>query len=363
MNLSIKTKVRAIALYLPQYHPTIENDTWWSKGFTEWRTVTKAKPLYPGHNQPKYPADLGYYDLRVPETRQAQADLAKAHGVEAFCYYHYWFDGRRMLERPFEEVLRSGKPDFPFCLCWANESWTGVWAGKPKNILIEQNYPGPADSEKHFNYLLPAFRDHRYVKINEKPVFFIYRPMQIKDRERLIDQWRQLAAKAGLAGIYLIGINHRMVPWDHRSHGFDASIANRLPDTRPWISKRDPKRWIKYKLQELLNRPTVHRYDEAMAEPIIDEVPGATVFPTVLPNWDTTARHGARGNVLSGSTPELFRQQVAKAVKILHDKPFEERLMIIKSWNEWSEGNYLEPDLEFGNGYLEALRNEIKLAN
>ncbi|RZI59244.1 MAG: lipopolysaccharide biosynthesis protein [Rubrivivax sp.] len=350
---------RVIALYLPQYHPTPENDAWWGRGFTEWRNVAKAKPLYPGHQQPKLPADLGYYDLRVAETRAAQADMARAHGIEAFCYYHYWFGGREMLERPFNEVLAAGDPDFPFCLCWANESWTGVWAGQPRQTLLEQVYPGPEDHAAHFEHLLPAFRDARYLRVDGKPVFFIYRPMQIAEREQFIAQWQDLARQAGLGGFYFIGVNHRQQPWDPRTAGFDGAVAHRLPDTRPWISRRDPARWLRYKMQAWRGWPTVHRYEEVMREPVVDHVPGADVFPTVFPNWDTTARHGTRGNVIEGCDPELFAGQVRRAVDMLRDRPLDKRLLIVKSWNEWAEGNYLEPDQVTGMGYLEALRREI----
>ena len=152
------TRARAIALYLPQFHPIPENDAWWGSGFTEWTNTAKARPLFAGHHQPHVPADLGFYDLRLPETREAQAALARRYGIEGFCYYHYWFAGRRILERPFDEVLASGKPDFPFCLCWANESWTGIWHGAPGRILIEQTYPGPADHAAHFSALRPRLR-------------------------------------------------------------------------------------------------------------------------------------------------------------------------------------------------------------
>jgi lipopolysaccharide biosynthesis protein len=352
-------KARAIALYLPQYHPTAENDVWWGVGFTEWRNVAKAKPLYPGHQQPKLPADLGYYDLRVGETRQAQANLAKEYGIEGFCYYHYWFDGRQMLERPFSEVLNSGEPDFPFCLCWANESWTSVWSGKPRHVLVEQTYPGTEDNTKHFFHLLPAFKDPRYITIEGKPVFFIYRPMSIPARDKFVEEWQRLAIGAGLKGIYFIGINHKTQNWSPKANGFDGAVANRLPDTRPWISRGTPLKWLRYKLQSWLKYPTIHRYKEALSDPVMDKTPDGDFYPTVIPNWDTTARHGIRGNVIEGSTPALFGKQVRKAVELLSDRPLDKRVIIVKSWNEWAEGNYLEPDQIHGHQYLSALRDQI----
>ena len=164
---------RLIAFHLPQFHPIPENDEWWGKGFTEWTNTGKAKPLFPGHDQPKVPTDLGYYDLRLPEARKAQADLARKYGVEGFCYYHYWFGGKRLLERPVNEIIASGEPDFPFCLCWANESWTGIWHGAPRRMLMEQTYPGEADHRAHFEYLLTAFRDKRYITVDGRPRFVI----------------------------------------------------------------------------------------------------------------------------------------------------------------------------------------------
>ena len=170
----MNNKPRLIAFYLPQFHPIPENDEWWGRGFTEWTNVAKAVPLFRGHYQPHFPADLGFYDLRVPEVREAQAAMAKAYGIEGFCYYHYWFGhGRRLLERPFNEVLSSGKPDFPFCLCWANDTWTGIWHGAPNKVLIEQRYPGVEDYKAHFYALLDAFRDPRYMTVDGKKIFII----------------------------------------------------------------------------------------------------------------------------------------------------------------------------------------------
>src|SRR4051812_43400645 len=210
--------VRAIALYLPQFHPIPENDRWWGNGFTEWTNTAKAKALYRGHYQPHVPADLGFYDLRVPETRVAQAAMARRYGVEAFCYYHYWFGGKRLLERPFCEVLASRSPDFPFCLCWANATWTGVWHGDPDRVLIEQTYPGERDYREHFAALLPAFRDPRYVRVDGKPLFMIYKPRDIPDAPGVAALFRRLAEEAGLPGLYLVGVSH-LDKWEPRPDG------------------------------------------------------------------------------------------------------------------------------------------------
>src|SRR3990170_1056122 len=215
--------VKLICFYLPQFHPTPENDAWWGKGFTEWRNVAKAKPLFPGHYQPHLPADLGFYDLRLPEARQAQADIARQYGIHGFCYYHYWFAGRRLLERPFNEVVVSGEPEFPFCLCWANQSWTGIWHGTPKRILIEQTYPGIEDHRQHFETLLSAFHDKRYLKVEGKPLFVVYSPMDLPDSPRVMELWRELAVRAGLPGLFFVA-EHWDPEWDPKPYGYDAVV-------------------------------------------------------------------------------------------------------------------------------------------
>lgn len=197
---------RIIALYLPQFHPIPENDGWWGKGFTEWRNVGKAQPLFRGHYQPRVPADLGYYDLRVSEAREAQAEMAKKYGVEGFCYWHYWFgNGKRLLERPFQEVLLSGSPDYPFCLAWANESWKGFFHGvNGRETLIEQQYGSEDDYKEHFYSLLPAFKDPRYIRVDGKPLFMIYSPLSLPDARSFISLWQKLAYENGIAGVHFV---------------------------------------------------------------------------------------------------------------------------------------------------------------
>jgi lipopolysaccharide biosynthesis protein len=353
-------RVRAIALYLPQYHPIPENDAWWEPGFTEWTNATKARPMFRDHYQPHLPADLGFYDLRVPETRAAQAAMAQAYGIEAFCYYHYWFAGKRLIERPFEEVVASGAPDFPFCVCWANDSWTGVWHGAPNRLLVEQTYPGREDHERHFNALLPAFRDRRYVRVDEKPVFMIYKPEQIPDTIRTLEFWRTMARDAGLPGLHLVA-EHPDPQWDPATLGFDAAIAIRLPPKRrlwrPW-SEPIPK--ILGKIQDLRRRPTIHDYAAVMAKSPFVHRPGIERYPCVIPNWDNTPRSGFRGLAIHGSTPERFRVVLRQAIDASRPLPSGRRFLFIKSWNEWAEGNHLEPDRRFGHQYLEVLHEELR---
>jgi hypothetical protein len=352
----VSPMARLIALYLPQFHPIPENDEWWGKGFTEWTNTAKAKPLFRGHYQPHVPADLGFYDLRVPETRAAQAELAREYGVEAFCYYHYWFAGRRIIERPFNEVLNSGQPDFPFCLCWANQTWTGIWHGAPDRVLIEQTYPGLDDHRAHFETLLPAFRDPRHVKVDGKPLFSIYRPLEVPEIAKVTQFWRELAVAAGLRGLYLVGLQRLANP---AALGLDACMTGHLPERRPWISKRRPIKWLLGKYREKTGRPSIYRYEDVMDEFWPPTPQGIVDFPCLIPNWDNTPRSGTNGLVLHGSTPDLFRRHVRDVVERIRGRPRDRNLVFIKSWNEWAEGNHLEPDLKFGRRYLEVIREEF----
>ncbi len=348
-----------VALYLPQYHPIPENDEWWEPGFTEWTNVTKAKPLYRGHHQPSLPADLGLYDLRVPEVRVQQAAMARAHGVSAFCYYHYWFgNGRRLLERPFQEVLHSGEPDFPFMLCWANQTWSGIWHGLDKRVLVEQTYPGTADHEQHFHTLLPAFQDPRYLRVQGKPVFMIYRPRELPDAMAVTSLWRQLAVAAGLPGLYLLG-ESADPHWNAAGHGLDAFVNMRaLQRRREWVSWQHPMAKVGGKLLDLLGRPSVKQYS-ALHDYFVPDSAADEAIPCVLPGWDNTPRSGARGLVLEGATPQAFAQQLRRALDRCDKRQAPDKLLFVKSWNEWAEGNHLEPGRRYGRQHLEVLRHAL----
>jgi len=345
-----------VAFYLPQFHPIPENDEWWGNGFTEWTNTAKARPLFRGHYQPHVPADLGFYDLRVPETRAEQAALACEYGVEAFCYYYYWFAGKRLLERPFDEVLRSGNPDLPFCLCWANATWTGVWHGDPDRVLIEQTYPGKKDDVAHFERLLPAFRDPRYVTVDGRPLYLVHRPLDIPDVRSMMASFRAMAERAGLKGLHLVGVTPHNV-WKPADHGFDALVIQRMPALDGAIPWRYPL--VKLKARLGRHRLTVHQYRDYLAKLVTHHVSELEYYPCLFPNWDNTPRSGMNGLVLEGSTPELFGQHVRDTLLRIQSKPQEHRLVFLKSWNEWAEGNHVEPDLRFGLGYLEALRSEL----
>lgn len=353
-------EARVIAFYLPQFHPIPENDEWWGPGFTEWTNTAKARPLFRGHDQPHLPADLGFYDLRVSETRQAQAQLAIQHGVEAFCYWHYWFAGRRILERPFQEVIASRATSHKFCVGWANQTWTGIWHGAANRTLIEQTYPGARDDEAHFKCLLTAFEDPRYLRVDGKPLFYIFRPEQLPEPQAFARRWREMARAAGLGGIYIVGeisdlLGRGPVGQLPEAYGFDAGVYIRLPahTSRASILKMRLRR-------KLLNWPETYRYTSIPIMPP-QSYHRDNVHPCVYPNWDNTPRSGQRGLVLRGSSPEAFRPHVRHAVQLLHDRPDEQRLLFIKSWNEWAEGNYLEPDLVHGHGYLRTLDEETRL--
>ncbi len=347
------TTVRALAFYLPQFHPIAENDEWWGPGFTEWTNTANARRRYPGHYQPHVPADLGFYDLRVAETRVAQAALARAHGVEGFVYWHYWFAGRRLLERPFAEVLASGEPDLPFALAWANQTWSGIWHGAADRILVEQTYPGPDDDQAHFDHLLAAFTDDRYVTVDGRPLFYVFRPEQLPHPAGFVDRWQQMAQAAGLPGLYLVAemsdlLGDGPIYPDPFAAGFDAGVHVRIPVQRSALAI------ARMRVLRKLGLPEIYRYARTPVKRPATS-PARPVYPCVYPNWDNTPRSGRRGLVAHGSTPEQFAVHVDEAVASLQSFPADHRLLFVKSWNEWAEGNHLEPDLRDGHGYLEAL--------
>jgi hypothetical protein len=379
---------RLIAFYLPQFHPIPENDQWWGAGFTEWTNVAKARPLFRGHYQPRIPADLGFYDLRVPETREAQAALARSAGIEGFCYWHYWFAGKRLLERPFNEVLRSGEPDFPFCLGWANQTWSGTWHGAPNRILIEQTYPGEGDYIRHFHAVLEAFHDPRYIRVRGRPVFVIFNPCELPRPCEFIELWQSLARTNGLPGIHFVAhVAFHDQPYDYRALGFAGALAadaygvyhtGAWQRSLAWYGLRDGRQslldWAllgplalsragylvaqRYS-RRLFSKPRVFEYAEAMRYFLSNVTVDPGSYPCVLPNWDHSPRTGNRAIIMNNSTPELFRQHLAEALRLVAAKPFEDRLVFVKSWNEWAEGNYLEPDLRFGHQYLDVVRQEV----
>ncbi len=353
----MKQKIKIFAYYLPQYHPIKENNRWWGEGFTEWVSVAKAKPLFKGHKQPIIPGELGFYDLRLSETREHQANLAKDHCVTAFCYWHYWFEGRRLLERPFEEVLKSKKPNFPFFLGWANHSWKGVFFGSKGKTLVKQTYGGEKDFNSHFEFLIKAFKDPRYYKINNKPVLLIYDPRNIPDCKKWMKHWKTLALKEGFDGIHLIGENLDLEKKDE--YGLDAVTYSRHRFIENGPSKNRYIRWFYRNFFKIPFKLKVYSYKDAMKYFLKNKITPLNEYPSIVPNWDTTARLKNKAVVLQGSTPELFANHVADVLNSIKHKPEDDQIVFLKSWNEWAEGNYIEPDIENGRKYLEVLRDAL----
>jgi lipopolysaccharide biosynthesis protein len=350
-----------IAFYLPQFHPIPENDTWWGKGFTEWTNVARSVPLYPGHDQPRIPADLGFYDLRLSETRAAQAELARAHGLHGFCYYHYWFSGKRLLERPFNDVLRLGKPDLPFCLCWANETWSRRWLGEEKDILMQQTYSSQ-DDLAHGHWLANAFADPRYIRVQGRPLFLVYRPMDLPDARRTTDVFRSVAIKAGVSEPYLVAVDAHKPGVDFREMGFDA-ILNFTPQLGllegAFRDGFSAKRLVQNTRNNVFSGD-LKIYDYEVAWRAMCEArPRVPHIPTVFVGWDNTPRRGRNGVIIANSSGEKFAKALREVLSSLHINPVNPPLVFINAWNEWAEGNYLEPDLKRGREYLEALRSVI----
>lgn len=352
-------KARLLAHYLPQYHPIPENNRWWGPGFTEWTNTAKAHPLFAGHKLPNIPSDLGYYDLRVPETREEQANLARDYGIEGFVYWHYWFgDGKRLLERPYIEMVRSKKPDFPFCLAWANHTWSGIWHGSPDKILIEQKYPGEEDIKAHFYILLEGFKDHRYLKINGKNIFCIYRPTELQQPVRFMQIWRELAHKENAPDFHFIGITD--YPWTLPEGEYDGFTTNPPVGQLPYQGVENINEKIRFSMNGYKGKlPQVYTYKQFMQHAFPRCTMNDKFYPCVMPNWDNTPRSGTNGFVLLDSTPSLYSEHLHEAISIVNDRSEQEKVIFVKSWNEWAEGNYLEPDLRHEKAYLEATLNAL----
>lgn len=353
---------KIIAFYLPQFYPFKENNEWWGAGFTEWTNVAKAKPLFKGHEQPKIPADLSFYDLRVPETRIHQAELAKKAGVYGFCYWHYWFgNGKQLLNRVFDEVIESKSPNFPICLGWANHSWYAkTWDKKGGDrLLIEQIYPSKDDYIKHFNYVLNAFKDDRYIKKDNKPLFYIFDALNLPDD--FINTWNNLAIENGFNGICFIGRIQNIKFYNNiKKKGFDYITVDRLKsglDTSGTFSKR--LRQIK---TLLTGKPyNYYKYEYAIKYLTDYDVDSKDdIIPTLVPCWDHSPRSGRKALILDKSTPKLFRKHIKDVFNTIKNKSKDNQFILLKSWNEWGEGNYMEPDLKWGNEYINSLKEEVE---
>lgn len=356
----MKTNARLIAFYLPQFHPIPENDEWWGKGFTEWTNVTRAKPIFKGHRQPRLPADLGFYDLRLPEVREAQAELARAHGIEGFCYWHYWFHGRRILERPFSEVLQSGKPDFPFCLGWANETWSRSWLGDNRKVILEQRY-SHEDDIAHARWLALPLADPRYIRVRGRPLLLIYRPKNLPDPQRTTDTIRAEITRLGLPEPFLVGSDAHSYGMDMRDLGFDLTQHHEPQlGVLPGAFSDSLWTWLKSILRghRTLHRAKVYRYSDARRW--MDAIrPKFPHFPGYFVGWDNTPRRGDQAIVIEGSDPTTVADGLRALVASVREKPYDERFIFINAWNEWAEGNYLEPDQKNGHQFLEEFQKAV----
>lgn len=358
--------LRLIAFYLPQYHPIPENDNWWGDQFTDWVNVLKAEPLFKGHYQPHLPGDLGAYDLRSSVVREKQAKLAQQYGITGFCYYHYWFNGKRLLERPFEDVLVSGNPHFPFCLCWANENWTRAWNGRNKEILIKQTY-NKEDDLRHILYLIKAFRDSRYITIEGKPVFLIYRAESIPFLLERIETWRNEVKKAGLKGLYLICVESFKSNLNPQVINFDAAL-DFAPDWRNLglLIGRSQLTHFLVRLMGFLGcrrKPCVYDYQEMVSRILNKRKSVYKRFYCVNPGFDNSARRAENATILLNSHPDIYQRWLTEAIRMTkQDFMQEERMVFINAWNEWAEGNHLEPDKYWGTAYLQATLNAVNIS-
>jgi lipopolysaccharide biosynthesis protein len=342
-----------VAFYLPQFHPTPENDRWWGKGFTEWTNVTKAQPLFAGHYQPHLPTDLGFYDLRLRQTRHEQIALAQAHGVDAFCYHYYWFSGERLLHQPLDDMLADPDSDMPFCLCWANESWTRRWDAADHQVLMEQKYL-PEDNLRFIQDLQPFLRDRRYLRVDGKPLLIVYRPQHMPDARAAVAVWRAHCREVGIGEIHVCAaLTHGND--DYQAFGFDSgvefpphnmrceSVAQQLAFFEPFFGYAVPYA------------------DVAGAFLSRQYAAGSRVFRTVFPSWDNTARTGARAVVVLDGTPDNYAHWLGQTLDATRQAGgAEDQLVFVNAWNEWAEGCHLEPDRRYGRAFLEATRDVVQ---
>jgi hypothetical protein len=347
--------VRILAYFLPQFHRIDENDEWWGLGFTEWTNVARARPNFPGHDQPRVPGELGCYDLLDPAVRARQAELARTYGVSGFCYYYYWFGGRRLLEQPLDAVLRSGAPDFPFCVFWANEDWKRTWDGGGNEILVAQHH-SEADDRAFIETLLPMFRDRRYIRVLGQPLLLVYRCDKFPDPCRTFDLWRQVCIDHGEMPPFIVKAD-TTVSGSPLDVGADASVEFPPHRLQPDLVRAAPPPGLREGWSgKLLDMVAVAAYLACKVEPHY------THFRTVVSQWDNTPRRQNDGTTFLNSTPAIFRawlrETIARTRAVL---PPGQRLVFVNAWNEWAEGAYLEPDATYGRAYLEAVHDARRI--
>lgn len=374
----MKKDIKVIPLYLPQFHTIPENDEWWGKGFTEWVNVKGAKPLFEGHNQPRVPLNENYYDLSDVETLKWQCKIAKEHGIYGFCMYHYWFSGKLLLEKPMEMLLAHPEIDIKYCISWANHDWTDAWKASDRapRVLIAHNFNDEQDWVNHFNYMLPFFKDTRYMREDNKPIMVIYVPNLIKKLDKMLALWTQMAIDAGLEGLTYIyqsasssfdnSWNHSLFKYGVEMHPgyvnmyFNQSNKGIFPKLMKY--SREIKRLLGIRRSLLIEKKKTEvtrcDYDETWHN-ILKIRPGKrNMIPCAFVDWDNTPRHNIRGSVYEGATPEKFKKYFSKLIENTK-KYYNTDMIFVFAWNEWAEGGYLEPDTKNGWGYLEAINNVI----
>ena len=374
--------MKIIAFYLPQFHNIPENDEWWGDGFTEWTNVRAAKPIYEGHIQPKKPLDDNYYNLLDDSIKIWQADLAKKYGIYGFCYYHYWFNGKMLLEKPMEQMLANKKIDIPFCICWANEPWSKIWVGE-KKVLYPQTYGGYNEWKEHFQYMLPFFQDHRYILKNDKPLIFIYRPELIPCLSEMVKCWREFAEFEGLGGLSVVGkykdVNFLateqckcldyIIEWQPSS----IKASKRKPYSKNILKRIRRKVYdgisakygidaydysiVRYIKESVETR--IEDYDEIWKEILNTKPLAKNSIPGAFVKWDNSPRFGKKATIIKGESPRKFKEYLSKQIKHAKEDYCEDMIFLF-AWNEWAEGAYLEPDEENRYEYLEAVRDALK---
>jgi hypothetical protein len=353
------SNIKLIAVYLPQYHPIPENDKWWGKGFTEWTNVTKAKPLFKGHYQPHLPADLGFYDLRMPEVRESQAQMARNYGIHGFCYYHYWFNGKRLLNKPVDAVIKSGKPDFPFCLFWANESWSRTWWDDKNEILIKQTY-SDADPVNHAQCLYSAFIDSRYIKIKNRPIFIIYRPHDIPSFEKYIEEFKNELVRLNCTEPYVIASNSHNSSFNYLEKGFNGILNfepqfSALPDH---LGDTKKLKKLVYSLKHNILSSKLNIISYGTARDLMEKRQfNYKYYPCIFVSWDNTPRRGEKGIIMINQNYKRFWESLMKAKEYVEKNNLDDKIIFVNAWNEWAEGNYLEPDLKYGYMYLDQIKS------
>ncbi|RHB40485.1 glycosyl transferase [Enterocloster aldenensis] len=380
--------MRIIAFYLPQFHSFPENDLWWGKGFTEWTNTQKAIPLFKGHYQPHTPLNEYYYDLSDSTVMRNQIKIAKKYGIYGFCFYHYWFThGKMLMEKPVEAFLNDKTLNINFCLSWANEHWTRTWDGGSRQIIMEQEYGTEEDWIKHFNYFLPYFLDKRYIYINDMPILIIYRPEIIPCLDEMLSCWKKKAIENGLKGIYMMAQGSMFCMQSHRKKKMDlingyimyepgyTYSSVKLTNGWEWIRNLWEYRYfasnylpnkIKSKLFNVLKIKTDKPYDicdfSVLWDSILKHNVPENYYPGAFANWDNTARRGLNGRIITGSTPELFRDYISQQI-IRARNEYVKDYLFFTAWNEWAEGSHLEPDERYGFQYLEAVKMALLETN